>query len=523
MMIKQWHTLLLGTLFVISACHAPVYHRTEADIARTRATIQWAKQHAHDQYKTPPALIVKPGMYVDTTPIDLRKSPAWLKNPIVIRGDSLPFSYYSRTITSGAGNNFLTTYQLGLDTKVGVSMNYAGTIRGALDVLASKTGYVYSIHNNKIYWLAFITKTFDVAFMPGSTDYTLGKSGSSGGSGGGGGGAGGAQTLDFADADSAQSSSITGKLSIWTDLEKTIHSLLSPVGRVDISESTTSVTVRDHPTNVELIGQYIRNLNANLSKQVLVKIQVLELDLDDDFSYGINWGLIFRAFAGSQYQLKGQYGTPFTISPITFAGLQAAIVGVQSQDQNPPSYQILINSLEQQGRVSVVTEPRVVCLNNQVSVIRIINRQSYAASIQNTSGVGSSGSVAQNTVTSQITPGVVATGLSLYLLPKILSDKIYLQISADLSTNPTISTFPANAPAGSPQIQLPNVNQKTFNQKSVIHSGDTLILSGFKQVKSQVVEAQLFKSRTLGTKGSALTNTETIILITPIIMPGGVV
>ena len=86
---------------------------------------------------------------------------------IVIRGEQLPFSYYSRTIASGASSTILTKYQTGLDPSVNVTLNYSGTLRGALDVMAAKTGYVYSIQGNSIYWQAFITKTFDVAFMPG--------------------------------------------------------------------------------------------------------------------------------------------------------------------------------------------------------------------------------------------------------------------------------------------------------------------------------------------------------------------
>ena len=33
--------------------------------------------------------------------------------------------------------------------------------------MAAKTGYVYSVHRNSVYWQAFITRTFDIAFMPG--------------------------------------------------------------------------------------------------------------------------------------------------------------------------------------------------------------------------------------------------------------------------------------------------------------------------------------------------------------------
>ena len=61
--------------------------------------------------------------------------------------------------------------------------------------------------------------------------------------------------------------------------------VLSPDGKVMVSESTTSVTVRDRPGNVQLVEQFIANINKNLSKQVLVKVQVLEVNLENSFEF----------------------------------------------------------------------------------------------------------------------------------------------------------------------------------------------------------------------------------------------
>jgi type II secretory pathway component GspD/PulD (secretin) len=157
----------------------------------------------------------------------------------------------------------------------------------------------------------------------------------------------------------------------------------------------------------------------------------------------------------------------------------------------------------------------VVCLNNQVSVIRIIQQQGYVASIQNTSVGGSTSFTAQqNTVTSTVTPGNVVTGLTLYLLPKIMKDKIFMQVNADFSTQIALVPFgPTNS-----QIQLPTVTMKHFNQRSMIRSGETLILSGFRQLTNIANANQVINSQALGGKASQELNKETIVLITPIIL-----
>lgn len=527
-MLKKWIVLFLTVAFALSACNSPTYNQSEDNVADVKIATDKAFKQSDKSAATKPSLRVEKGSYIDKTPISLYKNPSWMKNKVVIRGDGLPFSYYARTLAKGAGSYVLTKYQTELDKTVRLSISYSGTVRGALDLLAAKSGYEYTISGNTVYWKAFVTKTYDIAFMPGGTAYVMGKkSGGSGGSGGG-------DSTDFTTSDDTadQFSNLTGELSLWKDLETTIGQLLSAEGKITVSEATTTVTVRDRPTNIKLVGQYIHNLNTKLSKQVLVKVQVLEIDLINDYNMGIDWTIIAKAFKNSSFVLNANYGTPINITrtlaaqsavavPIapvedgvsTTAGGTVPVIGTAGSGL--PSYTILFNALSQQGKTSVVSEPRVVCLNNQVSVIRITESEGYLASRENTTLSGTGGAV-NNTVTSQLTPGTVVTGLTLYVLPKILGDKVYMQVNADLSTNRGTESFGS----GDNEIQLPRVVAKNFNQRSAIKSGDTLILSGFRQVANNASAMQFMKSQALGGKGSRQETTETIVLITPIILDG---
>lgn len=531
MLLRNFFILCLTSiLFILTGCQGhKIWNQTEANVADVVQKTQ-AVRHRADQLGRPqPTLTVNPGLYVDGTPISLAREPTWLRNHIVIHGQELPFSYYSRAIVNGGGSNVLLRYQPELQQDVRVSMNYSGTVKGALDLLASKTGYVYSINGRNIFWQAFLTKTYDVAFMPGSADYMMGKaSGSTGGAvSAGGGGAGQTVSAIIDDSAANQYSNLKGTLSVWKDLEAGIKQLLSPQGRVMVSEATTTVTVRDRPTNLNLVSRFIANVNNNLQKQVLVKVQVLDVTLSNDFVFGINWDIVQRMFGGggNNFILKSDEGTPISLTSLSGGAIPT--IGIQPVKSDATTrYSSLIRALTQQGKVSVVTEPRVVCLNNQVSQIRIVNSEGYLASVQNTT-VGGSAS-GSSTVTSQLTPGTVVTGLTLYILPKIVGDKIIMQINADLSLKNSItsissqtgtSAVPANSAPGS-FIQVPNVTQKQFNQRSVIKSGDTLILAGFRSVQNTANAMQLLDSQALGGKGSTQRNTETIILITPLILHG---
>ena len=110
----------------------------------------------------------------------------------------------------------------------------------------------------------------------------------------------------------------------------------------------------------------------NLAKQVLVKIQILQVSLENDYNFGIDWQLIAKAFHNSPFVINGNYGAPITITPFsgqpTLPGTTTPLpypqFGTQelaSKAGQVPAYTILFNALNQQGHTSIVSEPRVVC------------------------------------------------------------------------------------------------------------------------------------------------------------------
>ncbi len=511
----------------------------------------------------PPPVVRDEGAYVDTTPVSLIHPPSWLKRKIFLKGNNMPFSFYVTQIFNKTGT--IIHYGNSIDRAKLISMDYSGPLQGALNDLASTANYYYKLDNehNVITWSAFMTKTFDVSFMPGSAEYMVGNAGASngtnlasGGVGGGssGGGSGdGSVSITYTGVDVTQDnqySKLKGTVSVWTDLETTIKGLLSKDGQVNVSQATTTITVHDHPENVAAVGEYIKKMNEELSKQVRILVQVLEVTLSKNFNYGIDWNLV-RNFGGSGNQLTltgalaSNANNTSTFAPIgiTFASTSGKWSGSNS----------ILQALEQQGHVSIVTQPTVTTLNNQVAQIAIQTQTGYLAST-------STDALNDNTTSNSASPGVVTTGFNLYLLPKIQGDRIYLQVSSTLSNLISIDTINTttgetssggSAAAGgdgsgnngtgsggsgsggsgsgtnnnttaSPQIiQVPTVNERNFNQRSVIPTGHTLVLAGFKQINNQANKSGLFGVDALGAKGSSNTTNELVMLITPVILYHG--
>jgi len=521
-------TTLLQTLALIVSCSLltacqtpPMYYDSQDNSSNLKDKVVQDDKTFTDQAKaTQNAVVYKDNMYVDTSPIDLAQQPEWLTTTITIHGASLPFSFYSRQIISNP--NVVTTYQTDLEQNKPITLNYTGSVEGALQVLSAKTGYRYTIHNNEIYWQEYITKTFDIAFLPGDAEYLVGKSTSSGSSssssGGGSGGSGGGMVTqaDPGNSDS-EYNNIQGKMSVWSDINSTIKSMLSANGTVIISQSTTSVTVHDTPERVQAIASYIKQINDNLSKEVMIKVQVLDVNLSKNFNYGINWQLAAKFIGRSKFMFNGDFSQPVSLSPLSGAGSAATGIGVGTAGSSA-----IINALSQQGTVSVATEPTIVTTNNQVASINLLSQVGYLAQVSNTtSTAGQQGGQTQTT----LTPGQVNTGFTLYILPKVINDQIYMQISSDLSTLQEIrDLYSSNQTTGgtagqlAQMIQVPDVNSKSFNQRSIVKSGTTLILAGFSQLKNQAEQEKMFGTDALGGKGADQEEEETIVLVTPYIL-----
>jgi type II secretory pathway component GspD/PulD (secretin) len=168
-----------------------------------------------------------------------------------------------------------------------------------------------------------------------------------------------------------------------------------------------------------------------------------------------------------------------------------------------------------------VTQPSVTTLNDQVAQLAIQTQQSYLAS--QTGTISGQSSLSQQS----LDPGVVTYGLQMYILPKIQNDKVFLQISSTLSDLQSISTVSQNGvvdatnpSATSSAIQVPILNEKTFNQRSVLRNGQTLVLAGFKSLKDNNQKNTVAGLTPLGGLAAESNTEELVVLITPTILTG---
>src|SRR5208282_4614590 len=85
----------------------------------------------------------------------------------------------------------------------------------------------------------------------------------------------------------------TPKLSLWTDLENNVKSMITPqVGSYSINKASGSIIVTDKPQMLDKIGDLVSTINESLSRQQSFEIEIIEVTLNNDYETGIDWNAI---------------------------------------------------------------------------------------------------------------------------------------------------------------------------------------------------------------------------------------
>lgn len=337
---------------------------------------------------------------------------------------------------------------------------FSGSLSGLLDLIAARYNIFWEWERNSINFFKTKSKTFRLVALPGDTSFSS-SVGSKSEDDSGGGGTSTATTK----SDNANNSKIEfSSLSVWKGIEDSLNTMISEDGKLTVTPSTGTITVDDTPTVLARVGKFIDEQNEALSRQVVINVRVLSVDLNSSDQYGLNWNEIYRRSLGVDFTNN------FT-APDTGASLALGVLpGSPFNGSN-----VFLTALSEEGKVSQVTSASIMTINNQPAPIQVGNKLAYLASstlVRGTSGAG-------DTIT--LEPGEVTTGFNMSVLPHILdTKKLMLQYAVDLSALKSLEPISALGTS----IQLPEVDTRNFLQRVIINSGDTLVISGFEQFDS---------------------------------------
>ncbi len=363
-----------------------------------------------------------------------------------------------------------------------VSISYSGPVSGLLDMASARWGATWDYREGRLYLYRMQSKTFVIHAVPGDANSTAQIGAASSASTGASGSSSGSSSSSSSSGSSTgtaaatQNTSVVSALSVWTAIDEAVKSMLSQGGKASISPATGTLTVTDIPDVLSRVEEYVKAQNASLARQVFVNVQVHTVRLNDNDQYGLDWGLVFNA-------LSGNFGWTFSNATSLVTSAAAASLNMQILDTAGAGGQdigawkgskAVVKAISSQGAVSTVTTATVHTLNNQPVPLQRVQQTSYLASSATTTA-------ANVGTTATLTPGVVTTGFAMNLLPHILDGgRVLMQFSVDLSKLERINTVTS----GGSSIQTPDVSAVSFLQRVALKSGQTLILTGFENLRA---------------------------------------
>lgn len=160
----------------------------------------------------------------------------------------------------------------------------------------------------------------------------------------------------------------------WRSLEQSIRSIINvnPLeadgkgnGRsVMVNAQGGMVVVKALPRELALVREFLERSQLSVKRQVILETKILEVQLNDSFSAGINWGAINGQLLLSNN--VGAIGSGLSIEEFNegVGEVFSSVVGVSDISK-------LLSLLKTQGSVQVLSSPRVSTVNNQKAVIRV--------------------------------------------------------------------------------------------------------------------------------------------------------
>ena len=278
------------------------------------------------------------------------------------------------------------------------------------------------------------------------------------------------------------------KSDFWGELEGSMQALIagSVGGSVVISPHSGLVVVRAMPDDLRTVEEFLKVMQSNLNRQVVLEAKILEVELKDGYQTGINWAalinesiLLGQTGGGSIFdtglsEIAGNIGNLNPANPNPVSGTDtSAFGGVFSASMQFSNFNAFIELLETQGNVQVLSSPRVATVNNQKAVIKVGTDEFFVTDISTTTVTGTA-----TTTTPDITLTPFFSGIALDVTPHIGErDYVILHIHPSISR---VQDQTKVLTVGGQEQKLPLALSSVRESDNIVraHSGQIVVIGG---------------------------------------------
>jgi type IV pilus secretin PilQ/predicted competence protein len=226
------------------------------------------------------------------------------------------------------------------------------------------------------------------------------------------------------------------------ELKSNMEKLLTKQGRLDIDKRTNTIIVKDVSASVDEVLELIRRLDSQ-TKQVSIETRIVETARTFLQELGIRWGGFVNQETGVKFPrnvvLAGRQGTPapgggsLAVDLPTFTQPPALAIGF-ALISNSSVIDLELQALERNGRGRIVSNPKVVTLDNKEALIESGDEVPFKTESAET---GPKVEFKDAKITLKVTPHISPDD---YVLLEVDAAKKEVDFSRTVEGNPTITS-----------------------------------------------------------------------------------
>lgn len=301
----------------------------------------------------------------------------------------------------------------------------------------------------------------------------------------------------------------------WTELKETLVTLVGDEdGRsVIVSPQAGLITVKAYPDEIKAVKSFIDDSQKHLRRQVIIEAKILEVTLFDDYQQGVKWDNVLGHIGSTDLTFS-------TTGNIVGNAISTNIGGTTSIGFENADFSGVIELLQTQGNVQVLSSPRITATNNQKAVIKVGEDEYFVTDVSSTTTTGTS-----TTVTPEVDLTPFFSGIALDVTPQINEGgEVILHVHPSVTiTNEQVKTIRIS----DEDLVLPLAQSSVRESDTIIRaqSGEIVVIGGLIETRKTDSESktpllgdipilgEAFKSR-----GESTIKSELVIMLKPTVI-----
>jgi general secretion pathway protein D/MSHA biogenesis protein MshL len=271
------------------------------------------------------------------------------------------------------------------------------------------------------------------------------------------------------ESSSTRNTATTSMPIVGTTIEEAVEKA-DPNNYYLIDKPVGLVTVTAPRPILDKVEAYFKSLQKEIYKQVSIEAKIIEVQLIDKSSIGINWDSVLKNFQITGSVEFGNNGSIFSWNPTT--GETSSPRLVSNVSINTKNFEAFLNALKTQGNTKILSNPKISVLNGQPAMITVGQNITYIDEIAVDVTSGSSG----DTRTYTAETANILSGVGLALTATILDNNEII-----MNLVPVTSELQGEIEyksVGEGEIGLPIVNVREMSTTVKVKNGDMLVIGG---------------------------------------------